>query len=280
MDPSGKDEPEKPAERDSRGATDTYWRVIPRKGDDGYLDIDFQVVDPLSPRSQRDLKSEVERALSVINSLYVAPKDSLKLNEAFNKLVALSRVGLVGQAACPEIAQDALRSLESDIVSREAGPVKNAYMRQLGIWALSLSAGALIVFFVTDNLPSFFPLQVTKYRFFFILWSGCMLGTWLSFASRQVVLGFYDLIALEEDRIEPPLRLIFSGLLTVVLGLIFTTGVGNVAIGRFSAEELIHSGSIAFLVGSFAGLSEKALPSAILSKATDILPIKRPAQPR
>ena len=99
-----------------------------------------------------------------------------------------------------------------------------------------------------------------------------MLGTWASFASRRVTLGFHDLVALEEDRVEPALRLLFAGGLTVILGLVFSSGMANIEIGSFSASGLRTSGAIAFLTGAFAGISEKALPSAILTRAKSIIP--------
>lgn len=255
----------------------TYWYVVERVADDGSVDIDFQVADPNSPPAQRALKNEVERALSTINALYAAPKDHRKRAEAFTKLLSLSRVGLAGPRASPEIATDALRSLEADITNREAGPVKNAYMRKLGLWAASLGCIALASYFFCDLFPEIPFSQVERYKNFFVLWAGCMLGTWASFASRRVTLEFHDLVALEEDRVEPGLRLLFAGALTVVLGLVFTSGMADVEIGNFSASALMTSGSIAFLAGAFAGISEKALPSAILTRARDILPREQAA---
>lgn len=251
---------------------DTYWYVLPRETEDGTLDIDFQVVNPNCPPGQRAIKQEVERDLSTINALYASPKDRRKATEAFNKLVAIARVGLVGRNASPEIATDALRAFESDITNREAGPVKNAYMRKLGLWAFGFGAAALAGFFLCDLFPLIPFKQVVAHKYFFVLWAGCMVGTWASFASRRVTLGFHDLVALEEDRVEPALRLLFAGSLTLILGLVFSTGMADIELGSFAASQLKVSGTVAFLTGAFAGISEKALPSAILSRATSILP--------
>jgi hypothetical protein len=251
---------------------DTYWYVVERETDDGTLDIDFQVVDPNCPPPQRGIKQEIERDLSTINALYTTPADRRKLREAFNKLISIARVGLVGRNASPEIASDALRAFEADVLNREAGPVKNSYMRKLGMWAAGFGAAAMAAFFFCDHFPQLPATQVIEYRYFFVLWAGCMLGTWASFASRRVTLGFHDLVALEEDRVEPALRLVFAGSLTVILGLVFSTGLANVEVGAFSASGLKESGSIAFLTGAFAGISEKVLPSAILTRASNILP--------
>jgi hypothetical protein len=254
------------------GQKGTCWYVLERETEDGSLDIDFQVVDPNCPPAQRAIKQEIERDLSTINALYAAPKDRRKATEAFKKLVAIARVGLVGLNASPEIAADALRAFEADIVNREAGPVKNAYMRKLGSWATILGGAALAGFFFCDLFPRIPFKQVVAYKHFFVLWAGCMLGTWASFASRRVTLGFQDLVALEEDRVEPALRLVFAGSLTLILGLVFSSGMADIEIGSFAASQLKISGAIAFLTGAFAGISEKALPSAILTRASSIIP--------
>lgn len=98
-----------------------------------------------------------------------------------------------------------------------------------------------------------------------------MAGGWASFASRKVTLTFADLVALEEDRIEPQLRLVFTGTLTVILALVFTTGVADVEVGSFRASALLGSGTVALLLGVFAGLAEKALPSTVMSRATSVI---------
>lgn len=259
-------------DRGSTGTPDTFWYVLARDTEDGSYDIDFQVARPGCPADQRLIKQEIERDLSTMNALYAAPKDERKASEAFQKLLAIARVGLVGGKADPAIAGDALRAFEADIVAREAGPVKNAYMRKLGIWAAGFGAAGLAGFFFCDLFPRLPFDQVTAYKHFFVLWAGCMLGTWASFASRRVTLGFHDLVALEDDRVEPALRLVFAGSLTVILGLVFSSGMADIEVGSFSASQLKTSGAIAFLTGAFAGISEKALPSAILTRASSIIP--------
>lgn len=98
-----------------------------------------------------------------------------------------------------------------------------------------------------------------------------MVGAWLSFGTRKVVLSFYDLIRLEDDQIEPGLRLIFTGLLTHILLLMVATGVLDITVGTFHAFGFFASASVAFLFGAICGLSEKALPTALSQRASSIL---------
>ncbi len=97
-----------------------------------------------------------------------------------------------------------------------------------------------------------------------------MIGVWCSFAARKAILTFFDLARIEEDRLDPPLRLIFSGLLTFILGLIFLTGFANVVVGTFQGAHFIHDGAVALLIGALSGIAEKALPVAILQRAQTI----------
>jgi hypothetical protein len=50
-----------------------------------------------------------------------------------------------------------------------------------------------------------------------------MAGVRLSFGARKTSIRFEDLHILEEDRLEPLVRLVFAGLLTLVLALLFST---------------------------------------------------------
>ena len=253
----------------------SFWGVEPRESEDGSLDINFRVYDANSPLEQRVLKNDVERVLSILKRLYHSQADRPKLEDAFSKLLSLAQVGLVGQNSSPTIAADALRSLEADITAREAGPVKNQYMRTLGIWALIMASVAsvmlVIIYVLTWHFSGFEKTVFYKYRNILLVWNGCMAGTWASFATRKVSLSFSDLVMLEEDKIDPPLRLVFTGVLTIILSLTFSTGIANIQVGAFQASSILISGSVAFLIGCFAGLAEKALPSAILSRADSIV---------
>jgi hypothetical protein len=96
-----------------------FWGVEPREAEDGTPDINFRVFQPNAPRDQRDLKNEVERALTTVKSLYGKSDEQRKLREA-------------------------LRAFEADIVEREAATIKNQYMRKLGIWSCFFAGVGMI----------------------------------------------------------------------------------------------------------------------------------------
>lgn len=255
-----------------------FWVVEPRVAEDGTPDINFRVLKAGAPVDQRELKNSVERALTIVKALYKRAADKAKLQDAIAKLISLSQVGLVGAAASPTVALDALRALEADILERESGPIKNQYMRKLGGWAASFGVIALLVYFYCFYYPDRVPPQVSNYRNVFLVWAGCMAGAWASFASRKPILSFSDLVALEEDRIEPALRLVFTGILTIIFTIIFTTGLADIKVGGFHTSSILKSGSVSFLLGAFAGLAEKTLPSAVLSRANNIIISSQPTK--
>jgi hypothetical protein len=144
-------------------------------------------------------------------------------------------------------------------------------MLKLGMWAAGFAAVSWLAYVLCDLRPQLFLEQVVKYRTVFLTITGAFIGGWASFATRKVVLSFEDLAALEDDRVEPPLRLIFTGILTTVLFLVFATGFANVSVGQFTSAAVLGSGSVATLTGLLAGLSEKILPAAILKQATTLI---------
>lgn len=245
-----------------------YWAVEPRTEEGGIPDIYFKLITPGCPADMLALKADIERALSSIQAIYSRSVDRSKLEEGVAKLTKLAQLGLVGNSPATPEAAAALTMFKHDIVSREAGRIKNDYMILLGKWALAFAFICAVAFFTFDRWPFLPPEQIYRYRNVMLVLTGCMAGAWASFASRKVALTFDDLAALEDDKLEPPLRLIFAGVLTVILVLVFCTGFAKVVIGGFDVSHVLTSGSVALLIGALAGLAEKALPAAMMQRAT------------
>jgi hypothetical protein len=231
------------------------------------------------PSDQQSLMSEIEEALTTLQTIFpddqgrkwfglvksTAPSDT-RYRQYRTKLLSLAQVGLQSNPAFPTVAAQALNSLRAEVVAREAPSIKNRYMKILGVWGLIFIAICAAAYgFLRQNPPDhtfFYP-----YRNLLVLWAGCMVGTWLSFGARRVMLSFNDLGRLENDMLEPSMRLIFTGTFSVVLGFIFICGLINLELGGFHTEELLRSGTRALLLGMFCGLSEQALPGAVTRRA-------------
>jgi hypothetical protein len=217
------------------------------------------------PETQLNLRDDVDRTLTVLRMLFA--EGDPRFEEYFRSLLSLSQVGLVGANAQPQLAARALAAMKDDITGREGGRIKNQYMKYLGLNALVLG-GPLVLAALIMHVQ--WP-QFAVFRNFLFLSSGCMVGVWLSFGIRKVSLQFGDLSILEQDRLEPIVRLLFSGFLTVIIGLLFYVKGIEVKIGDISSAECFNGADMALLVGALCGVSEQALPSRISQEATSLL---------
>ena len=230
-------------------------------------DIHFRVKEGIEsvPEDQSTLRDEVDSALTVLRSIF--PKGDTRFEEYFRSLLSLAQLGLASEPAFTDVAHRALIALKVDIVSREGGRIKNKYMKKLGITAFLLGVAALLV---ASGLHYLSPGYQPLYSFLF-LWVGCMAGVWLSFGVRRTFMKFQELHVAEEDAVEPVLRLLFSGLMTITVGLLFSTKVVVVELGVLSTSQFTESAQIALLIGILSGFSEKVLPSKIARQASSLL---------
>ena len=262
-----------------------YWQVAGLHVDedddeDDYLkkDIFFGVRIPGAPNAQLALRNNIDRTLSALKSIYPVDRSSVqrysenraRFNEAYFKLLSLAQLGLATKNGHAHIANAALLTLKAEIIDREAGRIKNDYMKKLGLWAV---VPALIfgMFYLLYDEFIYWPDEIQRFRHIFLVWIGCLGGTWASFGARKVILSFDDLANLEKDRLDPPMRLIFTGLVTTFFVLMFTTSLVTVEIGGFSSDAIMTSGGVALLVGALFGLSEQALPAAIMERADNFM---------
>ena len=91
------------------------------------------------------------------------------------------------------------------------------------------------------------------------------------FGLRRPRITFKDLDALEEDMMEPAIRLVFTGLIAITIAVIFAIGMVNVNVGGLNSAHLLTNGSSALLIGLLLGVSEQALPSALTRRASQFV---------
>ena len=220
-------------------------------------------VTELDDEDQLSLRDEIDRTLAVLRLLFKDGDESFEYY--FNPILSLAQAGLVGDSAVPKVSKRALTELKNEIVAREGGKVKNRYMKELGKKALQLGLPT----FVIATILFFIQSLATQAAFLF-LWSGCMAGVWLSFGVRKTVLKYEDLGVIEEDRLEPTMRLIFTGLLTIIIGLLLSTDMIKINIGSVSTTSFVNDIRVSILIGMICGFSEKVLPGKIKEHADKI----------
>ena len=190
--------------------------------------------------------------------------------EYMSRLVTIGRQGL--QDGHVELANLNLNGFREDFVAQEAGMIKNRYLRSLG-WATGIAAILCVLVYLSVE---YFTTEGSVWhavKIFLIGGVGAAIGTWLSFSIRRVTLSFDDLGVIEEDRLDPGVRVMFVFALTIVVFLLFWTGAINLEIGDLKTGELSKPGStlpivaIALLIGVLCGISERALATTISGRA-------------
>jgi len=226
------------------------------------------IADQDIPLEQQDLLFDVESTLEIIRNLY--KNDNRSFANYFDQLLKLSQVGLVGENVQPQLAKRALEQVKNEITNRESGKIKNRYLKELGRKALIfgmpvLIAGAFLNYLKCKGI-AFGCLNCSEFANLLILWSGTMVGVWLSFAITRTILGFNDLTIIEKDRLEPSLRLIFTGSLAIIFGLLFIKKVIVINLGDLSSAHIIDDPITSFLLGVILGLNEKIIGSTLTKK--------------
>ena len=235
------------------GNADTVISTVSRHMDDRAEKIEKRWW--YGPKQRRKRRAEAERQLA-----------QRLLDDYLRKLAGIAVVGLEGPHTT--LAKLALNELRSEFTAQQAGRIKNIYVRGLGATAATAAVPLLLLYaFIAKVVGSGWWYD---HRAFLIAAAGAAIGTWLSFSIRRVSLSFSDLGILEEDLLDPSVRIIFVIALTLTACLLFWTGVMNIQIGdlKTNAAEFMQRGSIAMLLGVFFGISERALATAISGRAT------------
>jgi|GEM_PF-857038 len=227
----------------------------------------------IPPEEEQRLLVDISNTIVVLQQVYSV--NSFGFKNAFEQIFYLAKVGLEGINAQPEMAAMILKQLKKEIVDKEAGKVKNNYLRLLGKHAAWLGFPLLIcgtllhLIGPSATIGKYIDLPGTANML--ILWSGTMLGVWLSFAITKVTLEFEDLAILEKDRLEPLLRLLFTGALGVVFGLLFMKKAIVIELGNVSSASIGKDHVVAFLMGVVLGLNERIIGRMLWKKTEQVL---------
>ena len=175
-----------------------------------------------------------------------------------------------------DMAKESLAAFQEEFRALEAGDVKNGYLQRLGGFALLVAGVALAAYCVIRwGLPhgaAAEPESVARtlygLRNLPLLLAGTSLGTWLSFSLRRPTLTFLDLAALEEDRLDPKMRVLFVCGLSLAVGLLLWCGAISVGLGDFKPRVFDH-GVATVLLGLLLGIAERTIANSVYKRATD-----------
>lgn len=242
------------------------------------VDIYFGILPGhIPPQDQSDLQASVSQVLNVAKKLYLPenaqPLPAFRL--VYTRLFRIAQLGLEGDAA-PAIAKAGLDRLTQDLIDAEGGRVKNLHLAQLGARAAWLAAIFAAVYLLLcasagNLLLRAIGVDAQTARSFMMLWVGCFGGVWMSYAIRTTTFTLRDLVITDADRLQPLVRLIFAGLLTMALGLVLTLGWADLKLGQISLAAFIKNPTEGLLFGLFCGVSELLLPGMVSQRASDVL---------
>lgn len=247
------------------------------------VDIYYVVEGPPNPSpttQQVELQLAVDKVLRACQRLYLkkAKPEPDKFRIYFVRLFRIAQLGLETHAN-PELANSVLASVTADLIDDEAAAMKNGHLIRLGRYALYYSILPLCIYLFSCLAPTWL-LDSTLSRLnidppilasFAILWTGCFLGVWLSYGIRKTKISLADLTTADDDHLAPHIRLMFAGLLTMIIGILFTLGFIALDIGNISLTDIAGSPMLAFLIGLFCGISELALPASVGARAATFI---------
>lgn len=236
--------------------------------------IDFKIKLGVTqvPADQTALVMDIERVITTLNALF--PNGGQRFDLYMEDVFSLSNVGLVGECALTQSAARALESLKETVLTNEAGRVKNNHLLNLGKWALAFASAAVLLGLFAHWLAIIGRQPEVRFALlgqFCYAWAAAMAGTWVSFGWRKAAFTFEDLGKPEADYLWSSIRLIFTGLQTVIIGLLLVLGIVNISFGQITTAAFAHSVEMALLVGLLCGFSEQTLPSIIAKQATKLL---------
>ena len=276
-------------------ALDVHGKRIPDPGPlDHIYDIEFHTEDVPISDDRVNFKVEIDRAMTVVNSVFIfrsgidrgeflkriigrrggaSHKEVAKRAKYLAGLKRISHVGLEHEDASQlKLARQSLDAFREDFVANEAGTIKNRYLWRLGLLCLLVAlATGLAYYFVRQGAPpqGVQPSVPYAFRNFLLLIPGACVGIWLSFALRRGTLSFQDLAALEEDRLDPVMRVLFVVGLTSVVGLLLWTKAVTFGVGNFTTQDFYQHGATALLVGLLLGIAERTMATAVQKRASE-----------
>lgn len=251
------------------------------------VDIYFGLLDSAPqppPKEQVDLQTAIAKVLRACQILFLEDGQTGKVQEGkfrdyYVRLYRLAQLGLEGSSVATSIASSALASVTADLIDDEAGQVKNKHLKVLANHAAWLSLPFAVAYAILCLSPAKGPVATVIVHLgatpsvlanFMLLWIGSFLGVWLSYGVRTTTFTLSDLTITDSDRLTPAIRLLFAGSLTMILGIVCVLLL-DVKIGNYSVTRISDYPMLAFLFGSFCGISELLLPTAVAKRASDFV---------
>ena len=221
------------------------------------------------PKEQRDLVlkiTEFQNNLKTMNENETERTDAIK--SYIDELEELAKLGLEGEGVQLDLSKAGLEELEKKIVKIEYPKIKNKYLIKLMRFALIISC---LSFLIRIILTSYFE-NIDYLSSYFMIIIGVQIGAIISFCVRKNQATFKNVVAIEEDLLLPCIRLTILSLCSIVFGLLTSSGIVSIQIGRFQTQYLYRQINQQILFGVICGLGDNLIMENIYVKAKNIIP--------
>lgn len=138
------------------------------------------------------------------------------------------------------------------------------YLAFFALWA----AGGVALAIVGLFLARCFASHMMGYGWLLI---GTMGGAWFSTAARRWQIAFEDIQEFIDVVYEPVIRVVFVGVLALLLGLFLDVKLLSLKIGSVDLTEFPTNVRLALVLGAITGIGEKVISVQLLERAKMIL---------
>ncbi|WP_372741031.1 hypothetical protein [Neptunomonas sp.] len=218
------------------------------------------------PEDQYQLKSDIEAFIVTLSDVYTKEGDEFK--NYYQRAYYLAKLGLEGDHVDISLANRTLDQLRGEIVVSAGASIRNRLLTTYGFRAFIFCVIITIAAFILDKNPI---SSAPKMPFFLLMLSGSMVGSWLSLGVRTRSFSFDELRMHIRDQNGPTIRLAFTGVLTLVAGLLMHIGALNISIGTLDSTKIASDHLIALSFGILLGFSEKALVTTLTEKTKNMI---------
>jgi hypothetical protein len=253
----------------------------------GYYDLDVPATLPedfdlrpipgagVVPPEMRTLHHDVYETIGVLKALRnkgIFDDNPHAFGEFVGRVIQATRAGLVGSNAQPRLGRDAIDQIRAEIVMRRGVRMKILYLLKLLAWAALGLIPALILLAIgwVGSLED--GERTALVAGLGWVWIGALVGAWMSAAYRRGEVDFAGLPRFLDARFEPALRILFVGLLSVVVALgirleLLEFSIEGHALASYTTDPLIG-----LLIGFVCGFAERAISRRLAQRVEDLVP--------
>jgi len=232
--------------------------------------FDLRPADNLAtaiPRDQRKVSLEVYEIRNILVLLKRCNRfanDEPTFQEFVNRLRQAATGGCCAVNVNPGLAEDALDQIRTDITRRVGRPTVYRNLCCFAGWCLAGVAVGLVAAYVA---PVVAP-SLTGYGWMIV---GAMSGVWLSVAVKRNAISFDSILDYLDNRFEPFVRILFVGILAIVLGVLLQVGLLSTSVGGIALSGFTKDAFLAFALGSICGIGEKAISVKLMDRLRKVM---------